>query len=367
MTSRINAETLRGWLTEKRPVTVLDIRNDEDRAQWFIPGSFHVNAYEALKSGTRSELSDILLPSGVPVVTVCNVGRMSERAAMELQGRGISAVSLAGGMNAWSAAWNTAALEAPDVTITQVRRTGKGCLSYFLASAGEGIIIDAALPPEVYLQLAKESKVRIRYVLDTHIHADHLSRSRILSEMSGAVLILPKQERVHFPHRALEPGESIMFGDSVLESIPTPGHTMESTCYLLRGAALFTGDTLFLEGVGRPDLHAASEEEARKRATLLFQSLRRILASGPDVFVLPGHVSHPVAFDGEVLTARISDVAARVEPWMSSEEAFSTRILSRLPGAPPNYLRITSLNELGELPEGDLHELEAGANRCAVS
>ena len=79
-----DTETLQKWLEEKQPVTVVDVRTDEDRQQWSIPGSIHINAYDALKAGKQSILSNADLPSDRPIVTVCNLGKMSERAADEL-------------------------------------------------------------------------------------------------------------------------------------------------------------------------------------------------------------------------------------------------------------------------------------------
>ena len=108
MTRHIDTATLREWLDQRRPVTVLDIRSDDDRLQWSIPGSIHVNAYESLRQGEPGLLRDALVPHGRPVVTVCNAGRMSEKAADFLTDRGIDVYSLAGGMKAWSMAWNTA-------------------------------------------------------------------------------------------------------------------------------------------------------------------------------------------------------------------------------------------------------------------
>ena len=131
MTKWINADTLRGWLEEGRPVTVLDIRTDDDRAQWAIPGSVHVNAYDALRAGELGPLANTTLAPAQPVVTVCNAGRVSETAADLLSSRGVDARSLAGGMKAWSLAWNTADVPTGDssIHVIQVRRTGKGCLS----------------------------------------------------------------------------------------------------------------------------------------------------------------------------------------------------------------------------------------------
>ena len=132
MTKQIDADTLREWLETQRPVTVLDVRADEDRVQWAIPGSLHVNAYEALHAGQPGALADAALPLDRPVVTVCNAGRVSQTAAAILVERGFDARSLTGGMKAWSLAWNAADVPLADasVRVIQVRRTGKGCLSY---------------------------------------------------------------------------------------------------------------------------------------------------------------------------------------------------------------------------------------------
>ena len=85
------------------------------------------------------------------------------------------------------------------------------------------------------------------------------------------------------------------------------------------------------------------------------------------VNIFPGHASAPVPFNDDVLTARLEDIAARLHEWLLSEEGFKERIIARIPPAPLNYTRITELNEAGESPDVDITELEAGANRCAVS
>src|SRR6266498_2333669 len=134
--AKIDANTLREWLAEGRPVTVLDVRSGEDRAQWSIPGSLHIDAYAALKEGRSGALDGIILPTGRPIVTVCNKGKVSQIAAETLEAKGAHVLSLDGGMQAWSLAWNTAevTIPLPGARLFQVRRTGKGCLSYVLGS-----------------------------------------------------------------------------------------------------------------------------------------------------------------------------------------------------------------------------------------
>jgi glyoxylase-like metal-dependent hydrolase (beta-lactamase superfamily II) len=158
------------------------------------------------------------------------------------------------------------------------------------------MVIDAALEPEVYLWLAEGRGWRITRVLDTHVHADHLSRSRRLAELVGATLHMPEGAPVSYPFCDLADGNVLEVGSAKLEVIRTPGHTPESTSYLLDRRVLFTGDTLFLSTVGRPDLDA-TPEVARHRARELYRSLRRLFALDPETLVLPGHTGEPVAFE----------------------------------------------------------------------
>ncbi len=197
-----------------------------------------MDAYEALKAGDPQALAGVSLPAGIPVVTVCGAGNTSRVAAAQLRDRGFDAVSLAGGMNAWSLAWNTADVPLAEsaASVIQVRRLGKGCLSYLLGSGDQAVVIDAALDPDVYLNLARQRRWTITHVLDTHIHADHLSRSRSLADQAGATLHLPDQDRVSFPFSRLHEGDEIAFGDARLTALATPGHTMESMTYQTRWA-----------------------------------------------------------------------------------------------------------------------------------
>jgi glyoxylase-like metal-dependent hydrolase (beta-lactamase superfamily II) len=219
--------------------------------------------------------------------------------------------------------------------------------------------------PEVYLWLAEGRGWRITRVLDTHVHADHLSRSRRLAELVGATLHMPEDAPVAYPFSLLEDGDVLEVGSATLEAVTTPGHTPESTSYLLDGRTLFTGDTLFLSAVGRPDLDA-SPGGSRERARDLYRSLRRLVALGPETLVLPGHTGAPVAFDGEPICAPLSEVRGSVRVLRKDEDDFVEETASRASPTPSNFERIVELNRAGEVPEDDATELEAGANRCAA-
>lgn len=364
----ITVEELRRLLERGEQIAILDVRSAADRNEWFIPGSVHRDIYDSLRSGRRDVVDDLPIPSGLPLVVVCNRGRTSMLAVSLLRERGVPAVSLKGGMQAWSLAWNLARvpLEGNDAEVLQIRRTGKGCLSYLVGSAGEAAVIDASVDPGVYVGLARELGWRITKVLDTHIHADHLSRSRLLASTTGAALYLPEQGRAKFAFQPVRDGEILALGNIRLEVLATPGHTFESVCYLAGGRALCTGDTLFLNSVGRPDLAARADEETTKRAALLYRSLLRLLELPPETAVLPGHTANPVAFDGIPRVATLGEVLGRIDLLHQGEPEFVAAVLARIPPPPSNHLKIVSLNERGEWVD-DPTILETGGNRCALS
>src|SRR5204863_7982023 len=239
----ISTAGLRELLERGAPVTVLDVRPAAERAAWSIPGSVHADAYDALRRGDPTALADFHPTNGDRVVTVCAAGKTSMLAAERLRARGLDAVSLEGGMRARSLAWNTAEVSCPGSTarIVQLRRTGKGCLSYLIGSNGEAAVVDASLEPQIYHRLADERGWRIRTVLETHVHADHLSRAGALAADTGARLCLPATDRVSFEYEPLKDRDTVRLGSAGRGGLRTPGHTPESTCYPLEARARSRG------------------------------------------------------------------------------------------------------------------------------
>ena len=176
---------------------------------------------------------------------------------------------------------------------------------------------------------------------------------------------MPEGAPVYYPFTAVGDGDTVGVGTATLDAVRTPGHTPESTSYLLDGRALFTGDTLFLSAVGRPDLDA-TPEASREKARDLYRSLGRLLDLDPETLVLPGHTSEPVEFNGEPICAPLARVRGSVRVLQQDEEAFVEAVAGRVTPTPENFERIVELNRAGEAPEGDPTELEAGANRCAA-
>lgn len=366
MTGIITVKELQDKLNKRENVFILDVRPEEQRKEWKIADSVHVDAYKQLNAGDDTALDIVEVPQNSTVVTVCAAGRTSLLASKLLQRKGVNAYSLEGGMKAWNYAWNTAEFIVEGVKIIQVRRAAKGVLSYVVGSKDEAIVIDAALEPTIYQEIANNHGWTIKFVTDTHIHADYVSRTRDLAIATGAKHLMIDNAKVAFPYSFVTNGELIKFGDAQLEVIHTPGHTWESTTFKLGNGAIFTGDTLFVDSVGRPDLKADAAEGI-ERAKALHKSLNRLLSLSGEIIVLPAHTSNTVSFDSRLIGDAIQIVRGRLSAVQLSEAEFVDYTTSKLPPTPPNYLAIASINRSGTHEGQQLADLEAGGNHCAIA
>jgi len=174
-----------------------------------------------------------------------------------------------------------------------------GCLSqgaYYLESNGEVAIIDPLRDVDYYIETANQNNARIKYIFETHFHADFVSGHVTLAEKTGASIIYGPNAITNFHSHLAQDGEEFKLGDVKITLIHTPGHTMESSCYLLtdkegKDIAIFTGDTLFLGDVGRPDLAQKSDHlTAEDLAGYSFESLRnKIMPLDDDIVIYPAH------------------------------------------------------------------------------
>ena len=252
----------------------------------------------------------------------------------------------------------------------QILHEEKSCASYLVGcpTLGVCVVVDAQGEPGAYINQLEQHGLKVSAVIETHVHADHLSRAHELRRRTGARLVVPVQSRASFAYTAARDRDTWGLGSraALFTAIHTPGHTAESMCVVLGDRLLFTGDTLFLDGVGRPDLEAGVGE-AEARARDLYRSLRRIRQLPRETTVLPAHASAAIPFDGIPLAASMAEIEKRVANLDRDEEHFVSAILEAIPPAPANFARIVQLNEGGEMPAEDELDLEAGANRCAVS
>ncbi len=171
------------------------------------------------------------------------------------------------------------------------------CLSeaaYFIASDGEAAVIDPLRDVDTYLQMAAEKNVKIKYIFETHFHADFVSGHIELASKTGAPIIYGPDTQAKFKVHIAKDGEEFMVGKLKIKAIHTPGHTLESTCYLLHNEAgephcIFTGDTLFVGDVGRPDLFSGnlSKEDL---AAMMYDTLQtKIKPLNDNIIVYPAH------------------------------------------------------------------------------
>lgn len=183
----------------------------------------------------------------------------------------------------------------PGVLVEQIYT---GCLAqaaYYIESDGEAAVIDPLRETGPYLERARRSGATLKYVFETHFHADFVSGHVDLAHAAGATIVYGPSAAPAFPAHIARDGEEFRIGRIRLRLLHTPGHTLESSCYLLidaedRETALFTGDTLFLGDVGRPDLAVKSDLTQEQLADMLFHSLRTKILPLPDTLLIyPGH------------------------------------------------------------------------------
>lgn len=180
-----------------------------------------------------------------------------------------------------------------------IKQLYTGCLSeaaYYIESNGEAAIVDPLRDIDEYLQLASERNTKIKYIFETHFHADFVSGHIDLSKATGATIVYGPGTETNFPVHIAKEGETFKIGELTIEVLHTPGHTLESSCYLLKDASgkdhcVFTGDTLFVGDVGRPDLAQKNDElTTEDLAGMMYDSLhKKIMPLADEVIVYPAH------------------------------------------------------------------------------
>lgn len=180
-----------------------------------------------------------------------------------------------------------------------VKQLYTGCLSeaaYYIESNGEAAVVDPLRDIDAYLEIANERKSRIKYIFETHFHADFVSGHLDLGKVTGAPIVYGPNTNTTFPVHVAKDGETFRIGDLTIEVLHTPGHTLESACYLLKDAGgkdhcVFTGDTLFVGDVGRPDLaQKGAEITMNDLAGMMYDSIHtKLFPLADDVIVYPAH------------------------------------------------------------------------------
>ena len=368
--AELHEEILRGRISE-----ILDVRNSDEfeehrlEARREVP-TRHAPVYEVLEEPERfaGDTQD-------DAIVICGHGNGSALVVQEFNALGKETRSLAGGMEAWAQLLVPIAIDGlPDpVRAWQLQRPAKGCLSYVIGVPGEKcIVVDPARHHAPYLQLAEAHQMTVTHVIDTHVHADHISGGPALAEQLGVEYHLPPEdsaEEIPFPNRALVDGEELELGAQTVMRAMTmhlPGHTPGTTALLVGERLLLVGDTIFVRGLGRPDLTGQADDLARS----LFRSVHdRLEPLDPDTVIAPAHWSSPDEFseDGTVTTT-LREVFEATLLNERAIERFVEEIVATLPPAPEAYDTIRLVNA-GRLrpPEDELLVLDVGRNQCAAS
>jgi hydroxyacylglutathione hydrolase len=246
-----------------------------------------------------------------------------------------------------------------------------GCLahaSYMIGSGGDAAVVDPQRDVEIYLKSAEENGLKIRYIFETHLHADFVSGHRELAARTGAKIYIGEKAGATFPHVPVRDGSELVFGNCKISILETPGHTPESICLVVtdndkRPApwAVLTGDTLFIGDVGRPDLSPAVTPQ--ELAAMLYDSLHNKLMKLPDdVLVYPAHGAGSLCGrnmradrSSTIGTERLTNYALQIR----SREEFVRQLTTNLPSRPEYFAKDAEINRGGASALAELPELAA--------
>ncbi|MDY6775355.1 MAG: rhodanese-like domain-containing protein [Halobacteria archaeon] len=379
MVGTVTAEDLRDLQDSDEEYELIDMRFEDQFDDWHIKGAKNIPFME-FEEDPDSYLDEI--PEDEPVYLLCAEGGSSEYAAEMLEERGYDNVyNVEGGMKAWSAVYDVTpvATQDDDIEIVQLQRRSKGCLGYIVGdkATGEAAAIDVTRHTNEYKDAAAERGFEITKVFDTHIHADHISGgSRLADELDVPYhLGSPAETRnPGFDYDPVEPNHTVEVGNVSIKAVHTPGHTTGSTSWLVEDEALMTGDTLFVESVGRTELQF-SGEDAEDASTVLYDTLQNMMSQPDTVKILPAHFS--VTDDGEFIdvtpgtpmVSTVGKIRTSNEMIQMDKDEYVEAAFENMPSKPPNYEDVIAINEGKQELEGEEEatNLELGPNRCAAT
>lgn len=400
----IDPEELKKKIDNNENIFLLDVRTPQEYEAWRISYENHNNP--KLIPVDRLFMKDPTLLEEIPkdkeIVTICAHGNRSMIAAKILTQLGYNVKSVKGGMAGWNQIYDVAEIpvhkEAP-FKIWQIRRISKGCMGYIISSKEDktATVIDPSREIyESFLQTSKDNELQITQLIDSHQHADHVSgivkliKTKTLETNMGKTnIFFSSLEEYDSSGTELKnimyvkDGDKLSVGDNVtLRAIHTPGHTNGSMSFIIEytpndnnnsnnkdhvHSYLFTGDTLFVDGVGRPDLR----DEAKKFAELLYDTYHKKILQLPDnTIVLPAHFNGTsIALKHTVpIIETLGTIKKRVKLLSMNKEEFIDYIADTVQPRPGNYKTIISINKkILSYDEIEMADLEAGPNSCAIS
>jgi glyoxylase-like metal-dependent hydrolase (beta-lactamase superfamily II)/rhodanese-related sulfurtransferase len=403
----IEPEDLKKKIDNDENIFLLDVRSPQEYEAWRISYDKYVNP--KLIPVDRLFVNDPVLLKEIPkdkeIVTVCAHGNRSLIAANILNQLGYNVKSVKGGMAGWNKVYDVAEVPVPKEApfkIWQIRRISKGCMGYIISSKEDKLA--AVIDPsheiyEAFLKTAKDNELQITKLFDTHQHADHVSG--IVKLIKAITTTETNVEQTFAYFSSLEEYDSsnsplknieyvkdearIDIGNKVtLKAIYTPGHTNGSMSFLIEYPLsdnnknnindknltyyyLFTGDTLFVNGVGRPDLR----DQSIKFAELLYDTYHKKILQLPDnTVILPAHFNGTsIALKHTVpILETLGTIKKNIKLLSMDKKEFIQYITDTVPPRPMNYRAIISINkQMLPYDEIEMSDLEAGPNSCMIS
>ncbi|REE66745.1 glyoxylase-like metal-dependent hydrolase (beta-lactamase superfamily II) [Paenibacillus taihuensis] len=373
-TQKVTAKELTTIILNKEDLFILDVRNESDFSDWKIEG-ISVDIINIPYFDLLDDIAPALdaIPADKPVVVVCAKEGSSIFVAEQLAEAGLNHVSyLEGGMKSWSEYLEP--VKVADLSgggeLYQFVRIGKGCLSYMVLSNGEAALIDTSRMIDQYQRFMQKKGVELIHAIDTHLHADHISGGRALAQRYGAAYHLPPKDatEVTFEYEKLVEGRDITVGQETIKVQPiyTPGHTIGSTSFLIDNTYILTGDILFIDSIGRPDLAGLAEDWVGDLRDTLY-SRYKVLSE--ELIVLPAHFGKVTELGiGGLVAGRLGTLYSE-NPGLNIEDEseFRRTVTENLPPQPNSYQEIRQVN-MGKIAPNieEQREMEIGPNRCAV-
>lgn len=379
MPETISADRLADLLDRNEQFVLIDTRDEASFDSWHISGAkrFPFGPNDSLNDN-QSELMNFI--DGTDrVVTICAKGISSDQLAVEIERAGLvsSVANVSGGMEAWSRVYETVEIDVDDpIQITQVQRRAKGCLGYVLActATDRAVVVDPTADLDEIESLLETHEYSLVGVIDTHVHADHVSGGHRLAKRYDVPYYLSARaaERgISVDYETLARNEVLAVGSIDLKALETPGHTSEMLSILVDDQAVLTADTLHVDSTGRTELEFADDGE--EGARMLYESLHRTILSLPEnIVVLPGHV--PVTADGHYgygapgkpIFTTIGRARTEIAVLSADKQTFIDRVTDT--GRPPdNYESIIEINASAGMPAPEQRlEIETGPNNCSV-
>ncbi len=379
---------------------ILDVRTKQEHDMWSM-------SYDKYQDSTLIPIDTLMLteslkklPKDKEIIAFCAHGQRSSFAATALSSLGYKVRTVEGGLAEWSNVYDVVTVkinESIPLKIWQIRRISKGCMSYVIASTKDktAVVLDPTCGVDSVIDnLIVEHQFKIQRVIDTHIHADHLSGSIVIADKYNAELNISSIEQYSIedvPEEYLSKiirisnDDKIIVGDEIfLTAIHTPGHTDGSMSFALSIDSaseenllnsntdtkilnhphfLFPGDTIFVNGVGRPDLHNKAQEYTLK----LYQTYQdKIFCLPNNTIVLPSHYSESFDHNKPIFTT-LQTIKQKLNSITQSQNSFTDYIVSHIPPQPMNYDRIVKLNKnLTSCEKVYYKDLEAGPNSCGI-